>query len=89
MASWDDVEGLVFCWLAEANASARADLTETRLNLVEHTRKDCECGWCRISARTLQARFEEQALELLPERAVRSARRERGRGFTKGHFQKF
>ena len=78
MATWDDVEGLVFFWLAEANASAWADLAETRLKLDERMLKDCECGWCRISVRTLHARFEAKALELLPERAVRSARRERG-----------
>ena len=76
MANWDDVEGLVFCWLADANASTWSDLAVTRLSLDELTRKDCECGWCRISVRTLQARFDEKTLELSFERAVKSARRE-------------
>ena len=76
MANWDDVEGLVFCWLADANASTWSDLAVTRLSLDELTRKDCECGWCRISVRTLQPRFDEKALELSFERAVKSARRE-------------
>ena len=78
MATWDDVEGLILCWLADANASAWSELTAMRLSLDELTRQDCECGWCRISLRALQARFEAKSVELSFERAVRSARRERG-----------